>query len=205
MISELKSLIEEHFGVFKCVEIGNENNCKEVSFKHSVGLLKDCSDLPKVGDIPDFYHAFGSLTLYHDEVSGDSAVYIANPKQWPELHNYFSDWVGDLDEDEKEELVPEWVDTCIVIGEIPATGNYLLVPTTGEKTGHVYLFEHDGFEFIELASNIEAYIHRMLNLDSHMLTQIASHMRFIEKDNYNQWWIKELRDNKGNLVKTNDD
>lgn len=204
MLSELKSIVEEHTGTFKCVEIGNENNCKEVPFKHLIGSLKDYSDLPNVGDIPDFYHTFGSLSLYHDEVSGDSAIYIAEPEQWAALQNNFSDWVGYLDDDEKTELIPEWIDNCIVIGEIPASGNYILMPTTGKKSGYVFLFEHDGFEFIELASNIEAYIHRMLNLDSNMLTQIASHMRFIDKDNYKQWWIKELRDNKGNLVKTDD-
>ncbi|MBD3668169.1 MAG: hypothetical protein HUJ16_09430 [Kangiella sp.] len=201
MLSELKPLIEDHVGVFKCVEIGKENNCKEVPFKHLAGPLKDYSNLPNVGDIPNFYHTFGSLTLYHDEASGDSATYIAHPEQWSELHDLFSDWVGDLDDDEKEELVPEWVDSCIVVGEIPATGNYILVPTIGQKSGHVYLFEHDGFEFLELASSIEDYVHQMLNLDSQKLVQIASHMRFVGQDN-KQWWIKEFCDNNGNVILT---
>ncbi len=73
------------------------------------------------------------VLLYFDEKSGDAALYIARPDQWDSLNSYFSDWLEGLDQDEREELLPEWLDNYLTIGEIPHSGNFILVPTAGEK------------------------------------------------------------------------
>jgi hypothetical protein len=110
--------------------------------------------------------------------------------------------VEGLDEEEEEELLPKWIDNFITVGEIPSSGNYLLVPIAGEMAGHVFEFEHDGFEFIDLASNINNFIANSLKPDSRSLTRMASHMTFTEDNEENQWWIEEMRDNHGHVVKT---
>jgi hypothetical protein len=116
------------------------------------------------------------------------------------LLEYFSAWIDDLDGEVKGELLPKWVDDCIVIGEIPNTGNYLLVPTAGEKSGHVIKFEHDGFEFIDQASSMDDFILSMLKRNSEMFTNMASHMTFTESNEQSQWWVKEIRDNRNNIA-----
>lgn len=199
----LQKAIDAHSGIFHCIKIHDDTVTKDVKFCH-----KYEPPVPLNNDIPieklkDFYETFANLLLYHDPLSGDAAFYIASPDQWALLEGYFRPWLEDLDDEEKE-FLPYWIDNCIVIGEIPQSGNYLLMPIAGEKRGFVFEFEHDGFEFIEWASDIETFVYQLLDPDSSTLTKMASHMTFIESEDYtNQWWIAEMQDTRGNIIRTN--
>lgn len=204
----LEKLVDAHNGKFICQKIHDESKTKTVTFKHVYDHPIDESTLEdlknqfgSIGKLVDFYETFGSLEMYVDSVSGDSALYIGNPSQWEELEGYFAPWIEDLD-DEEMDYLPDWIDNRLTIGEIPSSGNYILMPISGEKAGFVFEFEHDGFEFIELAENIEAFIVSMLNLTTNSLTNMASHMRFVEGDPHSQWWIKECHDSNGKVVST---
>lgn len=69
-----------------------------------------------------------------------------------------------------------------MIGETPHSGNYILIATDGECAGQVFEFDHDGFEFTHAAEDLVDYVQRLLHLDSPTLANIASHMRFIDKN-----------------------
>jgi hypothetical protein len=90
----------------------------------------------------------------------------------------------------------------LVVGEIPRSGNYLLVSSTGTRAGLVFEFEHDGYEFIELGASLPEFVAKMLDLDARQLTNIASHLRFTLPNEKRQWWIQELQDNRGNIIRT---
>jgi len=136
-------------------------------------------------------------------VSGDAAVYIARRDQWDELEQEFRAWLDGLSSEEIAEFVPEWTQQCVVVGEVPSSGNYFMVPLAGSEAGCIYEFEHDGFEFIRHASDIESFVFGLLDPDSAKLTEMASHMSFVEQENWSeQWWIQEMRDNRGNVVST---
>jgi len=201
-IVELKEAVLNHSGDFICSGRGDDEDTKTISFKHKFDPPDLVAEVPDIGKLKDFYSTFGSLTLYHHEASDDAGFYITNPEGWSIIEEEFSGWIEDLDEEEEEELLPDWINDCIVIGEIPHSGNYLLVPLSGEMSGHIFEFEHDGFEFIELASDIYEFVLRALNPDSRSLTNMASHMTLTEPGEDNQWWIEEMRDDHGNVVKT---
>ncbi len=201
-LSELEKSVLEHRGEFLCERIHHEEEKKTVHFTHSVNPPGGQTDLPDVGRLGDFYETFGSILFYHDVKSGDAGKYIAHPTQWVDLHGAFSAWIEDLTEEERSECVPSWVGSCLVIGETPQSGNYILVPTVGSEAGHVFEFDHDGFVFTDEAENIVEYVKKLLKPDSSALNEIASHMRFIERDPMVQWWIRELRDNGGHIVRT---
>lgn len=77
----------------------------------------------------------------------------------------------------------------------------ILVATEGDEAGHVFEFDHDGYEFTHQADDVVAYIGKLLNPDSVTLTEIASHMRFTEEGvDELQWWIREMKDNRGHVV-----
>ena len=196
---DLKRLVSEHTGGFYLRRAGGKCGTKCVSFKHVYNPPIQVDGVPDVGALKEFYETFGSLTLYVHKDSGDAAFYIASPDQWDELTECLRDWA---DLDDEPELLPDWLDNCIAIGEIPQSGNYLLVPTIGAMAGHISEFEHDGFEFIDHASNIKDFVIKMLKPDSAILTHMASHMAFIEGNPMVQWWIEEMRDNNGLIVKT---
>jgi len=204
-LAELKDRVTNHGGIFECARRSGSASTPErkvVHFEHVFEPPVGSAEIPDVGKLRDFYETFGSLTLYHDSVSGDAAFHIARPEAWDDLMECFRDWVEDVLDDDPDWL-PYWVKDCLAIGEIPQSGNYLLVPLGGNKAGHVFEFEHDGYEFIELAPDIEAFVLRVLEPDSDMLTDMASHMSFIEGDPMVQWWISTMRDNRGRFVKSN--
>lgn len=202
MDEQLRTAVLAHSGHFECVEIHAEENTKSVPFRH-ITLAPDSEvSLPNVRGLAAFYSTFNTLRMYFDEESGESAFYIGSPSQWDEFRDQFESWIEGMDDDEMEECVPSWAKDCLVVGEVPRSGNYLLVATSGPEAGSVFEFEHDGFEFIELADSLPNFVHKMLAPKSRDLTEIASHMRFIVGDCSRQWWIKEMRDNKGRRVKT---
>jgi hypothetical protein len=202
-LDELEEAVRKHSGEFVCERINEEKETKVVRFKHIVEAPEVGDfDVPPVGKLRDFYRRFGSILFYHDEKSGDAGKYLAHPSQWADLHDAFCAWIDDLDEEERRDCLPKWIDACLVIGETPRSGNYILVPTEGSEAGRVVEFDHDGFEFIDEAEDIVEYVKRLLSPDGSTLTEIASHMRFIEGDPMVQWWIRELKDNAGRVVAT---
>ena len=202
MLESLHSAVTSHSGEFTCVEIHREKNTKVVHFRH-VGSPPDGTvGVPDVPGLREFYGTFEHLTLYIDAQSGDAAYYIASPSQWPELDSYFRPWLDGLDEDEAAECLPAWIGDCLVVGEVPHSGNYLLLPVSGQEAGKVFEFEHDGFEFLELGASLPDFVARTLDLDARRLTAIASHLCFVTSDASCQWWIQELRDNRGNVIRT---
>jgi hypothetical protein len=202
MLTDLKLAVIQHSGQFHCSRIHASSEKKVVDFRHLVSPPLGSVSLPPIGRLADFYGTFGSIVFYADEKTGDAAAHIASPNEWSSLRDYFSGWFEDIPDDEREEYLPPWIDTCLVIGEMPRTGNYIVMPTEGEEVGRVFEFDHDGLEFTEQASDLVDYAHRILDLDGSRLTEFASHMRFIEGDRMIQWWIDEMRDNRGNVVST---
>lgn len=198
-LDDLRKAIESHSGTFICKKINEESASKEVEFHHKFdNPTNQTSDLP-IEQLSDFYETFSNLLLYHDQVSDESAIYIGSPDEWDSLESDFLPWLDCLDED----ALPSWIDDCLVIGEVPQSGNYLLLPLSGEKRGYVFEFEHDGFEFIELAPDIEKFIYQLLDPSASTLAEMSSHMRFVEGGDYTiQWWIVEMHDNRGNAVQT---
>lgn len=202
-MKQIEAAVRQHKGTFLCEEIHKERNTKTVEFRHVVTAPTGIDGVPDVGDLREFCSTFGSIVFYQDERSGDAGKYLAPPSEWPQLHEYFSGWLDGLDDDERSEVLPEWVETALVIGETPQSGNYILLATEGPETGRVFEFDHDGFEFVEEARSLAEYVERLLEPDVSTLTEIASHMRFVEGDDHMvQWWIRELRDNRGRVVRT---
>jgi hypothetical protein len=201
-LEALRTAVTSHTGVFLCTEIHASHNAKTLKFRHAADAAAPDVEVPDVPGLRDFYDTFARLTLYLEEDSGDAAFSIASPDQWAELKSDFEVWIDDLSDDEADECLPDWLPHYVVVGEVPHSGNYLLVPTTGPEVGCVYLFDHDGFEFAKLGSTLAEFVASSLDLDTKRLTDMASHMRFITQTENRQWWIDALKDNRGNNVST---
>lgn len=193
--TDLADAIRTHAGEFECREIDGAGR-KTVAFRHVATPPGEVDELPDVGRLREFYGIFGSVLFYADEATGDAARQLAAPDAWAELDEHFRDWLFD-DED-----LPEWVENCLVIGETPHSGNYILLAVDGDEAGRVFEFDHDGFEFTEAGADVVAYAAAMLRPDDARLTDFASHLRFIDADSDAQWWIESMRDNRGHAAST---
>ena len=153
-------------------------------------LLKRLRAVPQLAA---FYERYGSVRLYCDTVGSDSAFYIADPDDWASLKIGFRTWLELLSPDEEEELLPDWVDNYIVIGEVPYSGNYFLVPLSGEVTGHVFEFEHDGFEFIDRGKNFDAFLDYVSTVNASLIEDILCHTRYSDGETETQWLAQEYQ------------
>lgn len=139
--------------------------------------------------LPLFYSRWGSLRLYAQVGTDESAYYLAGPDEWEGLREAFEDWVDDLDEDEKGELLPEWLDDYRVIGEIPKSGNYFLLPMTGHDSGCIYEFEHDGFEFIKRGNSFSEFVEKLAVVNDDLIGDINVHTRYRDARPDSQWLV----------------
>lgn len=203
----LHRAVSEHTGQFTCERLRKPAETRVVTFKHLIqppAPLDEAAQaaIPDSGQLQAFYATFGALMLYHDAQSGEAARYIAPPAEWTSLHDGFSGWTQDLSDEERANTLPPWVEHCVVIGEVPRTGNYIVVATDGESAGQVFEFDNDGLVFTRKASDIVDYVEQLLTPDAAALTEIASHMRFTDRNYGTQWQILEMRDNRGKHVRT---
>lgn len=153
--------------------------------RHDVGPPLNARSLQELqtqfGDIPElmeFYRRYGTIRLYCDTIGDASAFFIAPPEMWPELREYFEGWIDGLDDDERVELIPDWIADYIVIGEVPNSGNYFLMPLAGTDRGKIFEFEHDGFEFIERGANMAEFVDSISTINEALLDEILGHTRY---------------------------
>lgn len=199
---DLRQAVQAHRGHFICEAIGDATRQAEFAFQHAAAAPEPVT-VPDVPGLARFYSLFGQLHLYVEPGSEESAFHIAAPRDWPLLESRFFPWIEDaLDEEDAEDAFPDWIANRLVIGEIPASGNFLLIATAGPDAGKVVEFEHDGFEFIEHAPDLCAFVEQMLSPDAATLTNMASHLRFIQPASEVQWWIQQMRDNRGAVIHT---
>lgn len=145
---------------------------------------------PDIPELAEFYSHYGSVRLYADPIGGDSAFYIAGPDEWHRLRKYFQAWPDSLNDDEAN-LLPEWLDDSLTIGEIPTTGNYYLMPTKGDESGKVFLFDHDGFEFVEMGADLGAFVEKITTVNDDLMQSIPGHTRYSDGESETQWLAKE--------------
>ena len=130
---------------------------------------------------------FGGVRLYCDTNSDEYAFDIAPPDEWGELAAGFQVWIDELDNRERAELLPDWLEDAVVIGEPPSSGNCYLFPVRGSYRGAVFEFEHDGFEFVKLSSDIYAFVDRLCTVDEALIRNIAGHTCYSDGKTDTQW------------------
>lgn len=188
----LKEFLNKPKQRFLCIAAGQpKSKVFTATITHQVTTPLTKNELaeidPQLKQMIDFYKNFGSIRFYCDTLSNASAYYIANPNEWGTLKKYFNEWLKDLKKHELKKLVPDWVSGSIVFGEIPQSGNYYLMPLSDHEKGKVFEFEHDGFEFIEIAPDFNSFLQRLTSVNNSLLEEIGGHTRYSDGKSDLQW------------------
>ena len=206
MFASLQDLLLRRNQRFVCTDTGWPEPGPErhvAMIRHEVTPPLDETSLSalreQIGNIPDllkFYRRWGSARPFCDSVFKEpigyaSAFFIASPDEWRELKEDFEGWIENLNEDERDEMLPEWIDAYVVVGKIPNSGNYFLVPLKGSEEGKVIEFEHDGFEFIERAASFAGFVDAICTVNEVLLHEILGHTRYHDGKSSVQWLCKQ--------------
>ncbi len=199
----LASAVKSHSGTFECEAIGDPRRTKKVPFRHLTTKPDSAHlDIPSLGGLAEFFSVFGEVQLYRVDVSGECAKRIASPAEWPNLKGLLREWLRPYLDSAGGDAVPAWIDDCLVIGEEPRTGNFLVVPCTTVEAGRVFLFSHDDFTFTEVARSITAFVVAQIELTDVVLTDIATVLRIADPHSASQWWIRRAVDNRGRIAQS---
>lgn len=139
----------------------------------------------------ELFKKYGSVRLYCDTLSDESAYYLATPNEWTGLYDDFHMWVESLKDDERKELLPKWLDSALVIGEAPSSGNFYLLPLKGNEKGKIFEFDHDGFEFVEVGKDLFSFIDKICTVTDDLINNILSHTRYSDGKTKIQWLVKK--------------
>lgn len=197
-IDNLKTLLERNGQRFICKPAGGRTGPNgsvfEAAIKHETLPAIEKSELDDLAkkygkkiDIFELLSSYASVRLFIDPVSDDSAFYICHPDEWAELKAELTEWFEGLDDNEAKELIPDWVESAVVFGEIPGSGNYYLMPLKGDESGKVYEFEHDGFEFIKIGNNFQEFLDYICTVTDGLIDNIGSHTRYSDGVTDIQW------------------
>ena len=202
MYDRFEALLRRRNQRFVCIDTGwpEPGPARHVArIEHDVGPPADAATLDalktQVGDLPEvieFYRRFGSARLFRDTLAAEpigygSAYYIAPPAVWPDLRDGFEAWLEGLSDEERVAWLPGWLDDYAVIGEVPNSGNYFLLPLVGPARGRIFEFEHDGFEFIERAPNLADFLDSLATVDEARMREIRGHTRYTDGKTGTQW------------------
>lgn len=149
--------------------------------------------LPELPQLIDLFTKYGSLRLFCNTAYSDGfaehtcAFYIAHPDEWCGLNRSFKDWLEIIGEDDEDEQLPGWIKDYIVIGEIPNSGDYLLMPRKGPETGAVYEFDQDGFEFLKRGKSLIDFLTHVSNATDKLIQDINMHTRYFDNKTDMQW------------------
>lgn len=202
-LQSLESLLKRKNQRFACIDSGWPEPGPEkftAHVQHIVELPLSSEELKalkeQVGAVPQLiavYERYSSVRLYCDTIGDDSAFYLAHPGEWPDLKNEFKMWCDGLTDNEKEELLPDWLEDCIVVGEIPQSGNCFLIPMSGNDLGKVIGFGHDGFEFVERGSDVSAFLEYISTVDNELIEDILTYTRYSDGKSSIQWLANEYQ------------
>lgn len=158
--------------------------------------LREGFEQPFPQDFIDFYSAHNGATLYEDTVVNTAGfrtrgIYVAPISEWSVLGSEYEVWLDSLDEDEYEELVPDWARGAAVFAEVPNSGNYFLVVLSGEKRGQIVYFDHDGFEFDDFALRLPEFFARVTTEPATLLHDLGCYARYADGTTGTQWIPEE--------------
>ena len=195
-LSQLEELLGRKDQRFICDNL-NDPRSYEALIEHETEDGLSEMQLKKItaqyGDdvqLHEFYSRFGSIRLYCDTKGDTSGYYIAHPDEWSTLKEEFLDWLEILDEEEKTEVLPGWIDNFIAIGELPNSGVYHLMPLTGSDRGKIFEFDHDGFEIGEFAQSLSEYI-KFIADPNEVVKTLGSYTSYRDGETDVQWFPKK--------------
>jgi len=209
----LEQLVKGKDAVLLCHLADNPSEQVVIPIVHMVepGLDKTAlkalsAKFPDLPELIELYTQYGELTLFQD-IDSDEAVYsIASPEYWDELQSEFERWIEDIEDKERKEYFPAWIDYCQVIGERPGSARYFLIPKQGDSIGQVYEFDHDGLTFHLQSESIIDFIESISNVENKEgMKNIASELRNINFDSKGERWsVSEYKDSN-RTVSLNED
>lgn len=195
-MENIKKLIDQNMDVsFECKAAGQSEGTFVVKTKtdvlppatpESLEILKR-----RLGDLSsqfiEFYENWGGISFHEQTDSGAASLCIHPVENWDDLHSEMSEWFDMVDEEDLEDCGIDWLDNCVVFGEVPQSGNYFVVPLSGQNKGKIIYQDHDGLEPEEYASSFSEFLQKFLTSPVEQIDHLGCYTRYSDNKTERQW------------------
>ena len=135
---------------FWCVASGDQSKSSIlVKVTHEINPPPSPDEFAKLAELPkqvseqleDFYRERNGFTLYQDTLFEAAGIRVFQINEWEEKATEMREWYEDLSAEEDVDSVIDG----LVIGEVPQSGNYFVMPRRGLQIGKVFYVDQDGW------------------------------------------------------------
>jgi hypothetical protein len=160
-------------------------------------LLRSTLGAAAEGGIADFYARHDGATLYANRRSKTAGIRLFPISMWDKATRRFNkdrtSQAEDLDDWGRRQRALPNLDG-VVIGEIPRSGNYLIVRLSGKHRGGIFYANHDdsGSACKPLARNFAALLDRIAADPAKFLCDMGGYTRFSDGKTDTQWIPNEF-------------
>lgn len=178
---------------FWCVASGDSSKpgflatvTHEINPVPSPDELANLAGLPKQvsEQLEDFYKDKNGFTLYQDTLSEAAGIRVFRIDEWEEKATEMREWYEDLSEEED----PDSIMSGLVIGEVPQSGNYFVIPSHGPQIGKVFYVDHDGWYEKPFADTFAEFLLRITEEPAQLLSEeLGCYTRYSDGKTDTQW------------------
>ena len=191
----LEELINKNMSVkFKCEPAGGKTG-EYIAETHSE-LSSSSSEVLKeveviIGEIsPDlveFYRKYNGAFFHADKNNLSIALQLHPVNKWDELKSEMMDWYDMVDEDLLDEIDTDWLDDCVVFGEVPSSANYFVLVCNGANKGKVIYSDHEVAEPEVYANSFNEFLVKYLSNPVDEMMNLGCFTRYFSGNNNIQW------------------
>lgn len=87
--------------------------------------------------------------------------------------------------------LPSWVQTGVAIGQVPDSGNFLVIGTEKETAGSVFYADHEGVGAEPIAKNLKSMFDLLLKEPAQFLMELGCFTRYADGATNKQWIPQE--------------
>lgn len=161
-----------------------------------LAVLKQCLGAAAT-DFERFYEHFDGAVLYRDTIpfvfQGEdhfaAGLELFPIREWDTQTRDFRDDFEFLTEDEAGDdfEVPKWYEAGVAFGTLPRSGNYLVISTSPESIGQIFLADHDDFLPEPLAPSLPAFLAALIDNPAKYPHERGCHLRLRDGKTDLQW------------------
>ena len=178
---------------FWCSAAGDDSKANFLArVRHETNPPASPEALAEVAGLPeqvseslkDFYKRRNGFTLYRDTLSEAAGIRLFRIEEWGEAAALMLEAYEHLGEDED----PDHVVDGLVMGEVPQSGNYFVMPTRGAQIGEVFYVNHDGWYEAPFAQDFNGFLLRVIEEPARLLSEeLGCYTRYSDGKTETQW------------------
>lgn len=185
---------------FHCYECGDRSESLSLiaPLSHTMGPPADETAIqllqeylgPKADSFVDLYSEHDGFTLYRDRQGDAEGLRFFPVEQWERFTQEMKESFSDMGFEPEE--WPEAAVDSLAFGEIPHSGNFFTVKTSGSKRGQIFYADHDDFTEEAFAKSLSEFLARIVKDPAQFLYDVGCYTRYSDGSTSAQWIPKQF-------------